>query len=174
MRWWLLKCALAERSREAAEEITKLAGFGVTFTKKTGELLTQLIPEIQHTAELVQEISAASTEQSAGTAQINRAIQQLDQITQQNTASSEEMAVTAEELASQAEQLQHTIAFFKIDEADWERNNLAKFEDPGQNVRKQDVEIDNEKGEGKFAGYSINREQDREARDEQDDKFERY
>ncbi len=133
--------SLAERSREAAEEITALADSGVTIAEKTGELLAQLVPDIQKTAELVQEISAASNEQSTGTVQINRAIQQLDQVTQQNAASSEEMAATAEELASQAEQLQHTIAFFKIDEADREKNNLAKFEEPGQNVHKQEVEI---------------------------------
>ena len=79
-------------------------------------MLAKLVPDIQQTAELVQEISAASREQNAGANQINQAIQQLDSVIQQNSAASEEMAATADELASQAEKLQGASAFFKIDE----------------------------------------------------------
>ncbi len=107
--------ALAERSQAAATEITELAGSSVAITEKAGEMLTRLVPDIQRTAELVQEISAASKEQDTGAAQINRSIQQLDQITQQNSATTEALSATAEELANQAEQLQHTIAFFTVD-----------------------------------------------------------
>jgi methyl-accepting chemotaxis protein len=71
---------LAERSRVAAEEITELAGSGVTIAEQAGETLTMLVPNIQRTAELVQEISAASHEQSSGTEQINHAIQLLDRV----------------------------------------------------------------------------------------------
>ncbi len=106
---------LAERSRTAATEINQLATSSVTVAEKAGEMLNTLVPNIQKTAELVQEISAASSEQNKGTAQINSAIQQLDDVIQQNSAASEEMSATAEELASQAEYLQGTIAFFKID-----------------------------------------------------------
>jgi methyl-accepting chemotaxis protein len=107
---------LAERSRVAAEEINELASSSVAVAERAGDKLTVLIPNIQKTAELVQEISAASREQQAGAEQINRAIQQLDQIIQQNASNSEEMASTAEELAGQAQQLQQTMAFFTIDE----------------------------------------------------------
>ncbi len=62
----------------------------------------------------MQEITAASNEQSSGAGQINKAIQQLDQVVQQNASASEEMASTSTELLSQAEQLQNTIAFFKL------------------------------------------------------------
>jgi len=75
-----------------------------------------MVPDIQKTAELVQEISASSREQDTGAGQINKAIQQLDQVIQQNAGASEEMSSTAEELASQAEQLQSTIAFFRTNE----------------------------------------------------------
>ena len=81
---------------------------------RAGEMLTKIVPDIQKTAELVQEINAASNEQNTGAEQINKAIQQLDQVIQQNAGASEEMASTSEELASQAEQLQSSIAFFKI------------------------------------------------------------
>ena len=107
---------LAERSQTAAGEIGKLSTSSVEVAERAGEMLTQIVPDIQKTAELVQEISAASKEQTIGAEQINQAIQQLDQVTQQNASASEEMASTSEELASQAEQLQVTIGFFKIDE----------------------------------------------------------
>jgi methyl-accepting chemotaxis protein len=106
---------LAERSQTAAAEISRLTGEGVEVAESAGELLTKLVPDIRKTAELVQEISAASAEQNTGAAQINKAIQQLDQVIQQNASASEEMASTAEELSSQAEVLQSTVSFFKVD-----------------------------------------------------------
>jgi PAS domain S-box-containing protein len=106
---------LAERSQTAAAEISQLSSSSVQIAEQAGEMLGKLVPDIQKTAELVQEISAASNEQNTGADQINKAIQQLDQIIQQNAGASEEMASTSEELSSQAEQLQQAIAFFKID-----------------------------------------------------------
>jgi methyl-accepting chemotaxis protein len=80
-------------------------------------MLARLVPDIKKTAELVQEISAASKEQTSGADQINSAIQQLNQVIQQNAGAAEEMSSTAEELSSQAEQLQGAVAFFKVGEA---------------------------------------------------------
>jgi methyl-accepting chemotaxis protein len=109
---------LAERSQKAAGEISELSTSSVAVAERAGALLTRIVPDIQRTAELVQEISAASKEQDAGAAQINKAIQQLDQVIQQNASASEEMSSTSEELASQAEQLQSAIAFFKVEAQD--------------------------------------------------------
>jgi methyl-accepting chemotaxis protein len=106
---------LAERSQEAAGEISQLSTTSVEIAEKAGEMLAKLVPDIQRTAELVKEISAASNEQNSGAEQINKAIQQLDQVIQQNAGAAEEMSSTSEELASQAEQLQATVEFFKID-----------------------------------------------------------
>jgi methyl-accepting chemotaxis protein len=117
---------LAERSQKAAAEISELSASSVDVAEKAGELLIKMVPDIQRTAELVQEISAASREQDTGAEQINKAIQQLDQVIQQNAGASEEMASTAEELASQAEQLQATIAFFKVDERGVKRAQNVK------------------------------------------------
>jgi hypothetical protein len=82
--------------------------------ERAGEMLAKILPDIQKTAELVQEINAASKEQDTGAEQINKAIQQLDQVIQRNASAAEEMASTAEELSSQAQQLQSTVAFFRI------------------------------------------------------------
>ncbi|HEY5999041.1 MAG TPA: methyl-accepting chemotaxis protein, partial [bacterium] len=99
---------LAERSQSAAAEIGQLSAASVDVAEKAGAMLAKLVPDIQKTAELVQEISAASKEQTSGADQINSSIQQLNQVIQQNAGAAEEMASTAEELSSQAEQLQST------------------------------------------------------------------
>jgi len=109
--------ALASRSQTAAADINLMADSSIAVAEKAGIMLEKLVPDIRKTAELVQEINAASREQNTGAQQINRAIQQLDNVTQQNSATSEELSATAEQLSSQAEQLQHTIMFFTVDEA---------------------------------------------------------
>jgi len=106
---------LAERSQHAAAEISELSESSVEVAEQAGEMLAKMVPDIQRTAELVQEISAASKEQDTGAEQVNSAIMQLDQVIQQNASASEEMASTSEELSSQAEQLQDAISFFKVD-----------------------------------------------------------
>jgi len=106
---------LAERSQIAAGEINKLSASSVQVAVRAGELFSRIIPDIQKTAELVQEISASSVEQNSGVEQINNAMQQLNQVIQQNASASEEMASTAEELNGQANQLINTMSFFNID-----------------------------------------------------------
>ena len=106
---------LAERSKIAADEIDELSRNGVDVSERAGKQLNSLVPEIEKTTKLVQEITAASIEQNSGASQINNAIQQLNQVTQQNAAAAEEMATNSEELSSQADQLRDIIAFFKLD-----------------------------------------------------------
>lgn len=122
---------LAGRSRAAAEEISELVSSGVAVATRAGESLTHLVPDIQKTAELVQEISAASREQHAGAEQINNAIQQLDQVIQQNAMMSENLSVTSEKLKTQAEQLQATVGGFRQKEPVQEQNavEIAKNHD---------------------------------------------
>ena len=103
---------LAERSQKAAGEINQLSGTTVKVSERAGEMLTKLVPDIQRTAELVQEIAAASKEQDTGAEQINQALVQLEKVIQQNASASEEMAATTEELTSQSEQLVGALAFF--------------------------------------------------------------
>lgn len=105
---------LAENSRVTAQEINELATNSVAIAEEAGSLLEEIVPSIGKTADLVQEISAASEEQSSGVSQINGAMTQLDSATQQNASSSEELAATAEELSAQAESLQQAVAFFKL------------------------------------------------------------
>jgi methyl-accepting chemotaxis protein len=108
---------LAERSQAAASEITQLSRSSTSVAERAGELLGKLVPDIQRTADLVQEINAASQEQSTGSSQVNKALQQLDQVIQQNASASEELASTSEELSAQAEQLQASISYFRLDGA---------------------------------------------------------
>ena len=103
---------LAERSQKAAGEINQLSATTLGCSEKSGEMLEKLVPDIQRTAELVQEISAASKEQDTGAEQINKALQQLEQVIQQNASAAEEMASTTEELTGQSEQLVSALSFF--------------------------------------------------------------
>jgi methyl-accepting chemotaxis protein len=118
---------LAERSQTAAAEISELSASSVDVAERAGQLLSKLVPDIQKTAELVQEISAASKEQTSGADQINASIQQLNHVIQQNAGAAEEMSSTAEELASQAGQLQSAVAFFKVNDADAQASHKIKM-----------------------------------------------
>ncbi|MCC4598350.1 methyl-accepting chemotaxis protein, partial [Xanthomonas campestris pv. phormiicola] len=104
---------LAERSQVAAHEIGEVAGSSVELAESAGRLLDGMVPSIRRTSDLVQEISAASEEQTSGVGQINCAVVQLNQTTQQSAANAEELAATAEEVNSQAEQLQVLMGFFR-------------------------------------------------------------
>lgn len=105
---------LAERSQKAAQEISTVAQGSVSLAERAGGLLDQLVPSIRKTADLVQEISAASNEQSTGLDQINSAISQLSQTSQVTATSSEELSSTSEELNTQAQQLQEVIRYFNL------------------------------------------------------------
>lgn len=183
--------ALAERSREAATRITSLATSGVGIAEKAGTMLNNLVPDIQKTAELVQEISTASREQNTGASQINRAIQQLDSVTQQNSATSEELATTAGELATQAEQLQTTIAFFTtktdtpvIDETPRTHSGINRREKTeiersmairtGENNMYAEGDSESSNGNGKPDGYVLQISEPRQKGDDLDAEFERY
>ena len=105
---------LAERSQVAAEEISQLAAQSVGLAERAGGLLEAIVPSIQKTADLVQEIAAASAEQNTGVTQIDSAINQISQSVQQNAAASEELASTSEEVNAQAMELQTMMAFFTL------------------------------------------------------------
>jgi methyl-accepting chemotaxis protein len=105
---------LAERSKVAADEIMQLSAESVKTTESTREILNKLVPEIEKTLRLVQEIVASNKEQAAGVGQVNSAIQGLNDVIQQNASSSEELAASAEEMSAQATSLLNEISFFKL------------------------------------------------------------
>ena len=90
---------LAVHAQEAAEEITGLASSSAQRAGLAEKLITEMVPDIRRTSELVQEISSSSREQTAGIEQVNTALMQLDQVIQRNAASAEQLSSMAEELA---------------------------------------------------------------------------
>ena len=160
---------LAERSQKAAGEIGDLSGSTVIIAEQAGEKLLQLVPDIQKTAELVQEISVASREQDVGAEEINKAIQQLDRTVQRSAASAEELAASASQLTRQAEDQRENMNFFILNEnASSASNSTAPntFNDkerrdnnsPGTKMRGQVIELNdsennnnnNSSGDGGF------------------------
>ncbi|AAW74723.1 methyl-accepting chemotaxis protein [Xanthomonas oryzae] len=105
---------LAERSQIAAQEIGEVAESSVELAESAGRVLGEMVPSIRRTSDLVQEIAAASEEQTAGVSQINTAVGQLNQTTQSAAANAEELAATSEEMSAQAEQLQQLMGFFRL------------------------------------------------------------
>ena len=106
---------LAERSAVAASEIDKVSKEGVSISENAERLLTNIIPDMEKTANLVREIASASSEQSTSINLINKAVQQLNDITQKYAASAEELASTSQQLAAKSEELKESIGFFKTD-----------------------------------------------------------
>ncbi|MFI5234401.1 MAG: methyl-accepting chemotaxis protein [Gemmatimonadales bacterium] len=121
---------LAERSQSAAKEIGGLASSSVRVAERSGTLLIELVPAIRRTADLVQEVAAASAEQATGVTQINRALLSVDQVTQRNASAAEELASTAEEMAAQAESLQQLVSFFRVPGIDMPTSKSAPKAEP--------------------------------------------
>ena len=107
---------LAERSEVAAADISTLSETTVEISERAVSLLSDLVPDIQRTADLVQEISAASREQNIGADQINDAIRELNAVIQRNASAAEESAATAEELSAQSVQLRSVLGYFSVPE----------------------------------------------------------
>lgn len=105
---------LAERSQGASKEIGQLASSSVKMAEHSGKLLTDLIPSIHKTSELVQEVAATSREQATGVAQINRAIAQVDEVAQKNVSSARDLTSMSQALSSQAEELMSALSYFKV------------------------------------------------------------
>jgi methyl-accepting chemotaxis protein len=108
---------LAERSQVAAQEIGTVAGGSVMLAEHVGKLLDDLVPSIRRTADLVQEIAAASKEQTVGLSQINGSISQLSSTTQSTASASEQLSSTSEEMSAQAASLQDSIRYFETGES---------------------------------------------------------
>jgi methyl-accepting chemotaxis protein len=106
---------LAERSQLAAKEVGDVATSSLDVSERSGRLLRDLVPAIRRTADLVQEVAAASREQATGIGQLSKGMMKVDQVTQRNAAAAEELASTAEELAGQAASQRDLVAFFKLD-----------------------------------------------------------
>lgn len=117
---------LAEKSQDAAQEISELASSSVSIATKAGELLKVIVPSINETAQLVQDITIASEEQDTGVNQIATGMDQLNQVTQQTASASEELASTSASLSDQAQQLQEQIEFFKIDFVKAEKHDFGE------------------------------------------------
>lgn len=130
---------LAERSQQAAVEINRLSSSNVKTAEEAGTMLDKLVPDIQKTVDLVNEITSSTSEQLHGAEEVNSALQQLDQVTQQNSSSSEQLSSISEELASQAEELQGSIEFFTVEEnGNGGRSRRRQTEQMPQQTAKRD------------------------------------
>ncbi|GGY08849.1 hypothetical protein GCM10007160_40270 [Litchfieldella qijiaojingensis] len=106
---------LAERSQSAAQEISGLSSDTMDAAQQAGGMLDELVPDIERTAQLVVESTAATNEQNASVQQINATVLQLDGVTQQVANTSELLSSTAEELMDHSGKLQEAISYFRLE-----------------------------------------------------------
>ncbi|HEY4787691.1 MAG TPA: methyl-accepting chemotaxis protein, partial [Bacteroidales bacterium] len=85
---------LAERCKDAAVEIEQLAKESLSLTDEASQLMNGIIPEVQKTSKLVQEIANASAEQNNGAQQVNDSILSMNEITQFNAISAEQLSAS--------------------------------------------------------------------------------
>jgi methyl-accepting chemotaxis protein len=107
---------LAERSQSAAKEIRAVASTSVDTAECSGRLIAELLDSIKQTAELVQEVAAASSEQAGDVAQMTRAMGKVDEVTERNAAAAERLASTARAMGEQVKTVRDALAFFQISE----------------------------------------------------------
>ncbi|QQE90571.1 methyl-accepting chemotaxis protein [Azotobacter chroococcum] len=112
---------LAGRSAEAAREIkalieasTKRVGDGSQLVEQAGRTMEEVVRSVQRVTDIIDEISAASHEQSEGIGQVNTAIAQMDEVTQQNAALVQEASAASASLAGQARHLEEAVAVFRL------------------------------------------------------------
>ncbi len=153
--------SLADRSRNAAEEIDKVSANSLSVAENAGKLFNEIVPQIQKTAGLVQDITTASMEQNSSVNQVTNAVEQLNRVTQQSSAVAEEVASSSEELSSQADQLKGIISFFNLGD-----HNFNKIAVQSKSIQK----IEHINGESNNHGANL----DMELTSNEDKEFQNY
>lgn len=115
--------SLAQKSASAAKDIKSLiddsvqkVGLGTQKVDAAGEAMQDIVQHVKRVTDLINEISAATAEQTSGLGQINEAVTQLSDVTQQNASLVEESAAAADSLKEQAQQLVKVVGVFKIEQ----------------------------------------------------------
>jgi methyl-accepting chemotaxis protein len=113
---------LAQRSASAAKEIKALIADSVAIidggsasVNEAGASMGSVVASVQQVNDIINRISAASTEQAEGIAEVNRAVGQMDDMTQQNAALVEQAAAAAASLHDQTVNLTRAVAVFQIE-----------------------------------------------------------
>ena len=121
---------LAQRSAAAAKEIKQLIGDsvdkvagGTKLVEDAGKTMDEIVTAVKLVTDIVNEIAAASQEQSAGIDQVNNAINNMDEVTQQNAALVEQAAAAAASMEQQTQDLIDSVAVFKLLEQDSSQDN---------------------------------------------------
>jgi len=105
---------LAERCRDAADLINKFSEDSKDLVGKSSALFDEMLPNIQVSANMINEITAASNEQKLGIEQINNSIHELNNITQDNVVKSNGMSGIVSNLNELSENLTESLKFFNI------------------------------------------------------------
>jgi methyl-accepting chemotaxis protein len=139
---------LASRSAAAAQEIKTLIEAsdskvveGSRQVSDTGDVINGMVADIKQLSTLVQEISAATIEQSSGIEQVNQAVTQMDQMTQQNASLVQQSNHATQTLAQLSAQLRQLVAHFRINHQNMEHTQALPSSSPAPRAAYQDSDF---------------------------------
>ena len=121
---------LAEVSGEAAHDIKKLTLKNHNQSEEVSNQVNEILPLIENTTELIEQIARASGEQDKNIAQMATTINHLYQVSQNNAAASEEMSASSEELEKQILSLKEMVSYFKFDNKILNTDNSLIYNQP--------------------------------------------
>jgi methyl-accepting chemotaxis protein len=108
---------LALHCEAAAKEIATLSAASEGIVTGSARVLGDLVPSIQKTSALIEQVVSSAGSQAEGLTAVNGAMGEVAQATQQNAAAAEDLAATAEEMAAQADLFLQHLGFFRDDTA---------------------------------------------------------
>jgi methyl-accepting chemotaxis protein len=139
---------LAERSNQAAGEITKLikesssrVQEGAQLSQETEESLKKIIEGVENTAAKISEIATATVQQASNAEEVSKAIEGIAEVTEQAAAGSEEMASSSEQLGAQAQALRDLVSQFRTDSSRSGQDWSAKTEQSGGRSASRKVSV---------------------------------
>ncbi len=133
---------LAERTLKAAEEIKNTSSSSVAVADNAGKLISEIVPRIIKTADMVQNIASASKEQKNGMKQLSSSALQQDKVTQLLSANAEELASASEEMTAQSQNLVDLIKIFKLSDHALSNKDQNQIEDESRKNRIKKINID--------------------------------
>ena len=114
---------LAKKSQEAAqstalliEDTVNAVSRGGKLTQETADALKAVSDQTQQIIELINQISAATVEESDGVTRVTEGLSQISAVVQTNSATAEQSAAASEELSGQAGMMNDMLSKFRLRE----------------------------------------------------------
>jgi methyl-accepting chemotaxis protein len=106
---------LSEQTKQSAQDIDQMVQGSTDASNQAGVIVSEIVPEIGETAQLIEEISNATKEQNSNIAELNNSMEILNQIATESASLAQNLVDTFMHLDERTQNLKTTMDFFKID-----------------------------------------------------------